>query len=139
MVCFTVPFFRQGAIAGVATVDLSVRYFERLGGWLRELDFGRRSCEFVVSRAGVFISHPSRDFDIASLAAAERRPRDITEWGPADEAFRALTRRVLDEESGSWSALDPDTGRPVTWLFRRVRPAGWTVVAVVQDVEAPAD
>lgn len=136
MVCYTVPFYRGGEIAGVITVDLSVRYFERLGEWLSELDFGQRSYEFVISRAGLFISHPLPEFDFATLAAADKPPRSITEPGAANEDFLELTRRMLREETGSGTAVDPSTGRPATWLFGRVRPAGWTFVAVVEEGRA---
>jgi hypothetical protein len=136
MVCYTVPFFRQGQLVGVASVDLSVRYFERLGSWLSDLNFGQRSYEFVVSRAGLVISHPRAEYDFARLAAANLRARNITELGGADEGFRALTQRILTEESGSATCVDPSTGRPATWLFGRVRPAGWTFLAVVEELEA---
>ena len=135
MVCFTVPFYRQRRIAGVVTVDLSVKYFERLGRWLRELDFGQRSYGFVMSGSGVYIAHPHADYDFASLAAAEKAPRSITELDGADEDFRALARRMLDETRVSGMAVDPSTGTASSWLSARVRPAGWTVVAVIDETE----
>jgi hypothetical protein len=138
MVCYTVPFYRNELLAGVATVDLSVRYFERLGNWLRDLNFGQRSYEFVISRAGLVISHPRAEYDFARLAAANARARNIAELGGADASFRALTRRILAEESGSATCVDPSTGRRATWLFGRVRRAGWTFVAVVDDLDASA-
>jgi len=132
MVCFTVPLFRRGNIAGVSSLDLSVKYFARLGDWLKELNFGQQSYGFVISRTGVFISHPQPQYDFASLAAAEKPPRNLTDLDGGDD-FRALTRRMLDEPSGSGAALDPATGRPATWLFARVKPAGWTFVVVIDE------
>ena len=136
MVCYAVPIHRREGFAGVVNVDLSVRYFERLGGWLRELDFGQRSYEFVISRAGLFISHPLPEYDFASLAATDKPPRNIAEIERSRRGLLALTRRMLREEMGSGTAIDPSTSRPATWMFGRVRPAGWTFVAVVEGAEA---
>ncbi len=131
MVCCTVPIRRGGRFVGIANVDISVKYFERLGGWLRELDFGEASHGFVISQTGLIISHPRPEYDFASLAAADRPPRHLADLGGGD-AFAALARRILAEESGTGTAADPTTGRPATWMFARVRPAGWTFVAVIE-------
>lgn len=133
MVCYTVPIHRQGRFVGIANVDISVKYFERLGGWLRELDFGQVSHGFVISRAGLIISHPQPAFDFAALAATDRPPRHLTQLSESDEAFQTLARRILVETAGSGTAIDPTTGRPATWEFARVQPAGWTFVAVIDE------
>jgi hypothetical protein len=138
MVCYTIPLTRNGSIAGVSSLDLSVKYFARLGDWLRELDFGQQSYGFVISRSGVFISHPQPEYDFATLASAEKPPRNITTLAGTDQAFRSLTRRMLEETSGSGTAIDPSTGRPATWLFARVKPAGWTFVVVIDASETEA-
>jgi hypothetical protein len=137
MACYTVPFHRGGTFGGIVNVDLSVKYFERLGEWLRDLDFGGRSYGFVISRAGLIISHPLAEYDFAARVAAGQGPRHLTELGTADAEFQELTLRMLDEDAGAAAALDPSTGRAATWLLRRVQPAGWTFVAVV-DEAAPA-
>jgi len=133
MVCYTVPFRRRGRVAGVVTVDLSVKYFERLGRWLRELDFGQQSYGFVISRSGVVISHPQPDYDFACLAAADRPPRHLDELEGAADLVRRLTGGTGEELSGSGQVTDPRTGRLATWLFARVQPAGWTFVAVIEE------
>ncbi len=134
MVSYTVPFNKNDGFAGVVNVDLSVRYFERLGDWLKDLDFGQRSSAFVISRAGLVISHPLPEYDFAALAATDTPPRNITDLS-TDEHSRALIRRVLRDETGSGTIVDPSTGRPATWLFERVRVAGWAVVAAVEETE----
>ena len=133
MVCYAVPFHRAGKVAGVVTLDLSVRYFERLGQWLKELDFGQRSHGFVTSKSGVIISHPDPAYDFASLAARSASPRTLAQIAGTDRDSEILTARINAEIAGSGAAVDPVTGRPTTWLFARVQRAGWTFVVVIDE------
>ena len=87
----------------------------------------------MVSKAGVIISHPLREYDFAALASANKTPRNICRLEGADEDFIKLTHQMLSDEVGTGIATDPSTGKPATWLFGRVRPAGWTFVAVVEE------
>jgi hypothetical protein len=127
MVTFSSPIHRNGSVAGVLTIDLSVKYFEGLRGWMEELQMGGSSYGFVVSQSGVFISHPQRDYDFARGARARR----ISEIEGADASFAALAARIEKEKTGRASAVDPTTGKPATFLFAPVPSADWTFVAVV--------
>ena len=52
MLSHVTPFERDERFAGIANVDLSVRYFRRLRAWLTELQFGAGSYGFIISDAG---------------------------------------------------------------------------------------
>ncbi len=126
MITCSVPFRRNGKIAGVVTADLSMRYFERLSQWLKDLEMPEEDYGFVISRSGTFLMHPN---------PAYAMPRKITEE-PAfasDDRLGELTRRLLAEDRGIAAGRDPDTDRPSTFYFARVAVSGWTVVIVDVD------
>jgi hypothetical protein len=129
MVTFSSPIRRDGSVAGVLTIDLSVKYFEALRGWMQEVQLGGTSYGFVVSRSGVFVSHPHADYDFAH----RRRSLKIAEIDGADPSFVALATVIERDKSGSATAIDPTTGKRATFLFAPVPSADWTFVAVVAD------
>ena len=133
MVTYSAPIRRGGQIVGVLTLDLSIRYFELLRGWLKEVNLGGNSFGFVISPSGVIISHPHADYDLAHRVAANKSPRKVTELGEADASFKSLIQRMQTDESGSAVAIDPATGKPATFLFARVPSADWTFAAVIDD------
>jgi tRNA A-37 threonylcarbamoyl transferase component Bud32 len=126
MITYSVPLRRDGKFVGVVTADLSIGYFQVLHGWLADLKMGEGSYGFVVSREGRFISHPS---------AAYRLPLKITEADDfqADDELRSLSARLLREERGTATGVDPYLGRSARFHFARIPSAGWTFVAVVGD------
>jgi hypothetical protein len=126
MVTRSVPLRRGKDLVGVVTIDLSMDYFKDLGTWLNGLKLGEGGYGFVVSREGTFISYPD---------GAYRMPRKITEVNEfqADDALRAFTGRLLREERGAATAVDPRTGRPASFLFARVPSTGWAFVAVLGE------
>ncbi|MCI0458026.1 MAG: protein kinase [Gemmataceae bacterium] len=126
MITYSVPLRRDGKFVGVVTADLSIGYFQVLRGWLADLKMGEGSYGFVVSREGTFISHPS---------AAYQLPLKITESPDfqANDELRSLSARLLREERGTATAVDPYLGRPARFHFARIPSAGWTFVAVVGE------
>jgi tRNA A-37 threonylcarbamoyl transferase component Bud32 len=126
MITCSVPVRRGGKMAGVVTADLSIRYFERLGQWLKELDMPEEDYGFLVSREGTFLMHPNPEY---------RLPRKITELDAfvMNAQLADLTHRILKTDAGVVRASDPNTGAPTTFYFARVPATGWTVV--IADVE----
>jgi len=126
MLSYAVPLWRQGKIAGVVSADLSLDYFTVLRGWLDELRLGRDGYAFVVSPKGTFISHPDPAYQL---------PLKITEVPEfqADDSLRDLTRRMLAQETGRVTAVDPSTGRRSSFLFAPVPSAGWSVAVVIGE------
>ena len=79
MVTFSTPIRRGPALVGVLTFDLSVRYFEVLRSWLKEVQLGESSYGFILSQSGVFISHPDPAYDFArAKPTADSRGRRAT-------------------------------------------------------------
>jgi tRNA A-37 threonylcarbamoyl transferase component Bud32 len=126
MLTYSVPLERQGQLIGVVTVDLSLDYFQVLQGWLSEMRVGREGYAFVVSSTGTFISHPDPSCQL---------PRKITEFRQfqEDESLKILLQRMLREEEGRVTAVDPWTGRPAALLFAPVSSAGWSLAVVIGE------
>ena len=139
MVTYSTPFYRDGKVAGVLTLDLSVQYFDVLRGWMGEQHLGDDSYGFIVSSSGIIISHPHPEFDFARTGSHTTRPPNITAMSGVDPDFAALATRFLNEPQGNGAALDPFTGRPATFLFARLPSAGWTFVAVIDDALPTAE
>jgi tRNA A-37 threonylcarbamoyl transferase component Bud32 len=126
---------------GVLTVDLSLRYFDRLRDWLKDLKFGPRSYGFVVSQEGNVLSHRDPDYDFGQrFDAGHKSARRITSIDGADPAFTDLAGRMRREPGGRGRATDPSTGRPATFLFARVQldrthadREWWSFVAVIEE------
>ncbi len=133
MVTYSVPVRRATAFTGVVTGDLSLDYFKQLRTWLKELKLGENGYGFVVSREGVFLSHPNPNYEMPLKSAAP--PVKISEVPEfqADAGVRELTRRLFAETAGEVHAVDPWTGRPSSFHFARVPSAGWTFVAVIGE------
>jgi serine/threonine protein kinase len=104
MVTFSSPIRRGDSFIGVVTLDLSVKYFEVLRGWLDELRFGEHSYGFVVSRSGVIVSDPH---------------------------LRASSQPIAQNGAGSHSVIDAATGQRSTFLTAPIPSADWTFVAVI--------
>jgi serine/threonine protein kinase len=134
-----IPFKRNGRVAGVVTVDLSVRYFSVLRDWLqRELKLGQGSYGFILSNTGGLITHPHTDLDLWRDDPQPRTTRDtppprVTDLPGIDPTFRALVESIQKGEDGSARAVDPMTGKEATFLFVPMKSLGWTFVAVVPD------
>jgi methyl-accepting chemotaxis protein len=131
MVTFSSPIRRDGSVIGVLTLDLSVKYFEVLRRWLEELRFGENSYGFVVSRSGVFISHPHRDYDFAH-ATRDTPPRRLADMAGGDGDLVTLAQLIRQRTTGGRAAVDPTTGKRSTFLFAPVPSADWRFVAVIE-------
>jgi serine/threonine protein kinase len=129
MVTVSTPIRRGSALVGVLTFDLSVKYFDVLRNWLKELQLGDNSYGFVLSQSSVFVSHPFPDYDFAR-ASPGKPPARMTEVG--DDSFKAIAKLIQQNRWGSGTAVDPMTGNRATFLFAPIPSAEWTFVAVVQ-------
>jgi hypothetical protein len=129
MVTVSTPIRRGAVLVGVLTFDLSVKYFDVLRSWLKELQLGDNSYGFVLSQSSVFVSHPFPDYDFAR-ASAGKAPARMTDVG--DPSFREIATLIQQNRAGSGTAVDPMTGNRATFLFAPIPSAEWTFVAVVQ-------
>src|SRR2546425_7580905 len=63
---------------------------------------------FVVSRSGVFISHPHGDYD---FARARTVGRGLTDIAGSEGGHATLAQLLRQDGTASRSALDPTTGK----------------------------
>ena len=128
MCTYSVPFFRNGKLWGVTTVDIPL---EPLNQRIRvnraeELDF------FVVTREGKFIYHPdpARIMEDSIYELAERKQ---------DARFGALASRVAWGESGADPIVDPETGKKVWFFYAPIPSSGWRFAARISEAETMHD
>lgn len=141
MTTYSHPFYKaaDGArgFAGVVTADLSLQ-------WLRELvssiSFYKNGHAFLVSQAGVFITHPNEQLvmreSIFSVAEAT-----------GDKDLRAVGRSMIAGGSGFTRISNPvlgpatDPGLPKdAWLYYApLQSTGWSLGVLVPEAELFAD
>jgi len=124
MVTFTVPFRRNGQLAGVVTADLALSYFLKLRTCLDEYRVCTNGYGFLVSKQGTILSHPVAAFDFPAPGAQLVNRQD-------DPAVAALLKQIREGKPGSCQGSDFATGQPVTFCFAPVPSSGWAYVAVV--------
>jgi len=155
MATYSVPFFRNGEVAGVVTADLSLSTLESI---IDSDEIGQNNYHFIATRAGRYLFHPSgahkeertitelaQDFPKAGLAkAAESIGKG--ESGFVEASSSAVTGRAgylaykTDARSG-WAVgvfldrddLLSDLSR-ITWIRVLVGLGGLIVLAVVAIV-----
>jgi hypothetical protein len=126
MVTFSMPFERNGAIAGVITADLSLDYFRALEESMRNSRFGGKSYVFVTTSDGTIVSHPNPQLRFPSPRARQETPADPTQ--------ATLWKRILAGEAGGAAhGVDITTGKRAELLFAPVQSSGWSCVAVVPE------
>jgi serine/threonine protein kinase len=124
MVTFSAPFYRDGRFVGVVTADLAIDYFRDLRSSMDRLDLGGKGSCLVVTSGQRILAHEVDRYEFPSPDA------DLTKI-PLDISFRELIAQWTDATEGMARAIDFATGRPVTFLFRRIPSSGWTLVTVV--------
>ncbi len=126
IITYAVPLGRGKDLVGVVTIDLSMGFFAKLDKWVEGLKLGQDGYGFVVSQEGTFISYPDGGYRMS------QKITEVKEF-QADDNLRAFTARLLREERGAATVIDPRTGRPATFLFARVPSTGWRFVAVLGE------
>jgi sigma-B regulation protein RsbU (phosphoserine phosphatase) len=121
MVTYSVPILRGDEFVGVATADLSLKYFEVLRQWLDEANVSG-TC-FVLSKTGRVISH--RDADYVKLTIDELKERHT------DPGFIKMAERVTREDSETGRLEGHLDGKACVFQYARVRSTGWYLVAAI--------
>ncbi|EMG38011.1 serine phosphatase RsbU, regulator of sigma subunit [Desulfocurvibacter africanus PCS] len=141
MTTYSHPFYKVAdgarAFAGVVTADLSLQ-------WLRELvssiSFNRSGHAFLISQAGVFITHPNEQLvmreSIFSVAEATG-DKDLRVVGRSmiagGSGFTRISNPVLGSASGPGLPED-------AWLYYApLQSTGWSLGVLVPEAELFAD
>jgi len=133
MCTYSVPFKRDGKLAGIATVDISIRDLSR--------EVSRAQIEngycTIIGPNGVFISHPNEKFvmreTIFSVAEWYERP-EIAHLGREMTAGRRGVRRIPDYRTGEpkWVIFAPTPS--CGWCFGAVMPEDKVMAPVYDDL-----
>ncbi len=133
MATYSHPFYLSESgrrdFAGVVTADLSLH-------WLRELvsaiSFYRSGHAFLVSQAGVFITHPNEQLvmreSVFSVAEAT-----------GDAGLRAVGRSMISGGSGFTRVSNPVLGRDAWLYYAPLQSTGWSLGVLVPEAELYAD
>lgn len=125
MATYSVPFYRyvqhKRVFTGIVTADVSLDWLlDMISGLLpEEMGFA-----FLISRNGVFISHPNKDYimqeSIFSIAEMHNDPglrrigQDMTEGG---EGFVALSEKFTGQKAWMYYAPLPSAGWSIGLVF----------------------
>lgn len=124
---FSTPFYRvddatqQKKVAGVVYADYSL---ENLKSMMSSLNLGKTGYGFILSKKGVYISHPLEDFvtskkSIFDFAQERNNPQ-----------LKLLGEKAIAGESGFVEVNDQVTGQS-SWVFYEPIPStGWTMAVV---------
>ena len=122
------PFFRPGARqepAGVVTVDYSLQGMRDL---MASLQLGENGYGYVISGAGVFLSHPQ------SKLVAQASIFD-PQTSIYDQPVRDAARRVVQGESLSLKHVDLVTEQDAWFFFEPIASTGWALGIVLDKFE----
>ncbi|MFO8130449.1 MAG: SpoIIE family protein phosphatase [Bacteroidales bacterium] len=129
MTTYSVPFYKDGDLAGIATVDVSLEWLKAYISRIKILETGYA---FVISRNGRIISHPADSLimneSIFSLAEENNDP-EIRKAGKAmirgESDYIPFPSLILDEKA---------------YLYYRPLPAtGWSLAVVLSEEALLAD
>ena len=133
MVTYSVPFYKEGALRGIATIDIPVETLQKAAG-LAKL---QEQTTFIISDRGKFVSHPDPAHVMKSIY--EDRP-----GLKGDPAFRAILENILKRGTGL-GLIDSSkfTGRSdmgTVWVFYSpIKSTGWSFVTMVPESVMTAD
>jgi sigma-B regulation protein RsbU (phosphoserine phosphatase) len=131
MVTFSVPVRSagEGRLLGIATADVTLAWLQRFMSGIR---VGRTGYAFLVSHAGLIVTHPDPRFAMkASLAAlAEERP---------DPGLKRLSEALAAGRSGMERTEDLGTGAQSFVIFRPLELSGFRLAVVFPEAETLED
>jgi phosphoserine phosphatase RsbU/P len=111
--------------AGVVTCDIELAWLDKM---LAELPLGEHGYGTLISRNGIYISHPLAEISMKESVFSLAEARD-------DPDLRKTGQAMLDERSG----MRPWTGwatQEKSWLaWDRLATTGWISVAVISQTE----
>jgi len=122
MCTYSVPIIRDGAFAGVVTADITL---ERLLRMVSSISMYRTGRAFLVSRKGVFITHPDKSVVMK---------KTVLEYAGGDAGLQDMARMMLAGRSGFSRAELPD-GRMCRIYTAPLAETGWALAIAVPEDE----
>lgn len=129
MTTYSVPFNKPGregrTFAGVITADLSLAWLQEI---VSAVKIYRTGYAFLISRNGVFVTHPNKDFilqeSIFSLAE-----------GAGDPSLREIGRSMTRGEQGFVPFRDAFAGGKSRLAYGPLPSSGWSLGVVIPEEE----
>jgi len=127
MSTYSAPFFHiedgQRKFWGINTVDISLEWLQEM---VSEVSLYEKGYAFIISRNGVFLSHPNQDFlmreSIFSLAEEH-----------GNTAAREAGKSMIRGESGFVRVNDFRTEAPCWLYYTSLASTGWSVGVIVPE------
>ena len=122
MVSYDSPIFKDGEFAGIAGVDVPLKYVDEVASNIRTFDTGYA---FMVSNTGVFLSHPMQKDWIGKKSLSEFDAKEI----------KYASEDIRQGRGGHIEVKDPTTGKTVIMFYEPVETGESAFVLVVPKEE----
>ncbi len=132
MTTCSTPFYRSDgetrALRGIATADISLEWLQHI---VQEIHVLKSGYGFLVTRNGVFVTHPHREWVMnETLFSIE---------GPEGQALKEAGKHMVAGETGWTPFRDPVTGADGFLYYAPVQTTGWSLGLFFPGREAMAD
>ena len=122
MMSYDSPIIKDGKFVGIAGVDVSLEYVDKVASSIRAFDTGYA---FMVSNTGVFLSHPTQKSWIGNKKLSDFGVKEINN-AEAD---------IRQGIGGHIEVKDPITGKTVIMFYEPVKTGNFSFVLVVPKAE----
>lgn len=122
MCTYSVPFYRDGQLKGVVTVDVLL---ERLRQEIAEVDIQGGYC-MILSQSGTIVSHPRESLIMSESIFS------LAEWYELPE-LAELGREMIAGNPGVRRIPDFETGQPKWAVSVPVPSTGWSLAAIIPE------
>ena len=122
MVSYVSPIIKDGEFAGIGGVDVSLEYVDEVVSEVRTFDTGYA---FMVSNAGVLLSHPTHKDWIGK--------KNLSDFG--GEELKKASFNIKKGVGGHLETTDPTTGKTVIMFYEPVETGDFAFVLVVPKEE----
>lgn len=122
MVSYVSPIIKDGEFVGIGGVDVSLEYVDEVVSEVRTFDTGYA---FMVSNAGVLLSHPTHKDWIGK--------KNLSDFG--GEELKTASFNIKNGISGHLETADPTTGKTVIMFYEPVETGDSAFVLVVPKEE----
>jgi hypothetical protein len=127
---YAVPFFKNGKVAGVLSVSLSLDEIRRM---VETLDLGPSGFGELISADGTYLYHPRNEYVLAKKTifdiALERGDKDRLEIAP----------KALRGEGGIVDHISTNTGLRSWFIYEPIPSAGWSLQNTFVRADLPYD
>lgn len=128
MCTYSVPFYKNGKIWGVATVDIAIEPLEKLisPDNLKYKSFGF----IIISKSGKFIYHPSKEHILKDNILS------MTKSGILPEDQKKIGEKMIAGETGTMEIYDTSQNAKKLAFYAPVKTSGWSISASLNENEA---